>query len=257
MRTAFPVSAASGNLHFTVFWGKTMPTTKAVKLQDLIDAGIDGQLRIVRRTLAAHGRTIRTVDELIEAFISFGTETIERATARSKPACKAGCYYCCHIPVSLSALEAIALARYLKKTLAPEDLSTMRAKIKEHLAWSERLTWDEHVSGKRICALLSAEGRCSVHAMRPMSCRWTNSFSAKQCEDAINKTSDGNIEADLQALMWGRAVALGLSAGLKEAGLDDKSYELHSALLRALETPDVETRWIREEPVFVGCKVTP
>ena len=40
-----------------------------------------------------------------------------------------------------------------------------------------------------------------------------------------------------------------------QSGLVGNTYELHSALLRALDTPDVAERWARGEDVFAGCKV--
>jgi hypothetical protein len=42
---------------------------------------------------------------------------------------------------------------------------------------------------------------------------------------------------------------------LKQARLDNTSYELHSVLQRALDTPDAAQRWVQGEDVFAGCTV--
>jgi hypothetical protein len=48
-------------------------------------------------------------------------------------------------------------------------------------------------------------------------------------------------------------VLVGLRDGLREAGLDDGLYEMHSALARALDVPDAAERWARGEKLFATC----
>ena len=52
-----------------------------------------------------------------------------------------------------------------------------------------------------------------------------------------------------------RGEQAGLCVGVGQSGLDGNTYELHSALLRAFDTPDAEERWARGEDVFAGCRV--
>jgi hypothetical protein len=53
----------------------------------------------------------------------------------------------------------------------------------------------------------------------------------------------------------GRGAQTGLCVGTFRLGLGAKMYELRSAVLRALDTPDAEERWARGEDVFAGCGV--
>lgn len=53
----------------------------------------------------------------------------------------------------------------------------------------------------------------------------------------------------------GGARAAGLCVGSARSGFDGRTYELHSALLRALDTLDTEERWARGEDVFAECRV--
>ena len=87
-----------------------------------------------------------------------------------------------------------------------------------------------------------------------MSCRWTHAFSAAQCEAALGGKGEGIIDADIQSLLWGRAVVQGLTCALEEAGLDSKRYELCSALLHALDTEMAEEKYIQGKTLFDGCK---
>ena len=53
----------------------------------------------------------------------------------------------------------------------------------------------------------------------------------------------------------GRGAQTGLCVGAFRLGLGAKTCELHSPVLRALDTPDAEEWWARGEDVFAGCKV--
>jgi hypothetical protein len=67
--------------------------------------------------------------------------------------------------------------------------------------------------------------------------------------------ADGEISpwaAHIQTIAEG--VEEGLIHELASEGLDAKVYELNSALVTALETPDAARRWAQGEDVFAGCK---
>jgi hypothetical protein len=59
-----------------------------------------------------------------------------------------------------------------------------------------------------------------------------------------------------QAASIGRAVQIGLSQTLEDAGLDSKLYELSGALLTALDTPNAAKRWARGEQIFAERHTT-
>jgi N-acetyl-anhydromuramyl-L-alanine amidase AmpD len=70
---------------------------------------------------------------------------------------------------------------------------------------------------------------------------------------APGRKQDPPIEMDVYESIW--EVAQGVMDGLRRAGVDSTSYELHSALQRALDTPDAARRWVQGEDVFAGCTV--
>lgn len=149
----------------------------------------------------------------------------------------------------------MVVARHLRANLSEEGLADVRERIAKYVEQTEKLSVSEHAGAKIMCPLLSSDGKCSIHPARPMSCRWTHAFYPSQCKAVLEADSDGIIDADLQSLIWGRSVVRGLRAGLREADLDDRRYELHSALLRALDREGPEEEWIAGNPVFEGCKV--
>ena len=53
----------------------------------------------------------------------------------------------------------------------------------------------------------------------------------------------------------GEGVSDGLAHGLENAGLDASKYELHSALVTALDTPDAAVRWAAGDDLFGSCRL--
>ena len=94
------------------------------------------------------------------------------------------------------------------------------------------------------------ENRCSAYPVRPLTCRGYNSSDARRCEQALDP--DSGVEAPVY---WPQQrlttfVLDGLRAGLDESRLDAGLLELTAALRIALETPDVQARWLAGEGVF-------
>jgi len=71
-------------------------------------------------------------------------------------ACQSGCSYCCHIPVTISALEADAIGK-----------ATGRSPVKGVLRQSCAETAHYH---RQPCPFLD-KGKCSIYNERPVSCR--------------------------------------------------------------------------------------
>src|SRR5438477_223632 len=67
----------------------------------------------------------------------------------------------------------------------------------------------------------------------------------------------GAVVFDSLTAVTGRAVLTGLTSACAAAGRDSALYELHSAVLRALDVPDANDRWVAGDDVFAGCKRLP
>jgi len=202
------------------------------------------------------GRTTAKIMELWENATTWVRSLRKLSSVKDCQECAPGCSFCCHIPVAISVPEALGLAAYLKGRFSPQALRIVREKTAKNAAIVDGLTTNEHARAKVKCALLDDDGKCSVYEARPIPCSSWCSLSRSQCEAAFAADPvTAKVEIDATVHTAGRGVQAGLCIGAAQSGLDDNTYELHSALLRALDTPDAEQRWARGEDVFAGCKV--
>lgn len=156
--------------------------------------------------------------------------------------------------VSVTSAEALLLAQRLRETRSERQFAQALAKIRETAGRVSHLTIEARAQARVPCALLGPAGECSVHEFRPIGCRGWTSFDARVCEEAYHAGEAGHSERlDRTALAVASAVTEGLERGLRLRGVDGWQYELHGALLRAIETPGAAERWAAGQDVFAGC----
>lgn len=207
--------------------------------------------------ILSEGRTTAKIMELWENAITWARSFRNMSPVKDRHECAPGCSFCCHIPVAISVPEALGLAAYLNARFSPQELATVREKIAKNAATVEGMTVNEHARATVKCALLDDDGKCSAYEARPIPCSSWCSVSRSRCEAAFaTDPVTAKVGIDATVHTTGRGVQAGLCIGAGQSGLDGKTYELHSALLRALDTPDAEERWACGEDVFAGCKVT-
>jgi Fe-S-cluster containining protein len=202
--------------------------------------------------ILAGGRTIAKVRELVEhAFESTRTTTealLRRTPPEGQPACRAGCAFCCAIPVSVQPPEALYMALHLRERLKADELAAFVDRLRHRVDARRGWTIEQRRTHQCRCVFLKADGHCGVYEGRPLACRGYTSQSAEACQE----------DRDPIPVHGGVMYATsGISYGLVEAtealGLESARYELESAVLCALEVPDATERWLRGERVFAGC----
>jgi len=196
----------------------------------------------------SQGGTELNVYELAARALDAARQGIEQVLARtpseSRPACGAGCAFCCAIPVAVSAPEALYIAAYLQETLSAEA----QVELRTHLSTRA----EERQDHQRFCFFLREDRRCSIYAIRPLACRGYNSMSRLVCETAFTGQDEPvHMHESIREVAAG--VIFGLILASKKLGLEWGRYELETAVLRALDTPDAAQRWARGERVFAGC----
>ncbi len=173
---------------------------------------------------------------------------------RSRQACEAGCAACCHIAVSLLPTEALWIAERLRATRSEAELQSLRARLRDVSARVSHMTIEQRSAARVPCALLGSAGECTIHPFRPLGCRGWTSFSREACDAALHSGIPGHeTERDRVAMIAAAGVTEGLEHALRDLTLDASQYELHSAVLRALETPNAADRYSADEPVFADC----
>ncbi len=167
-------------------------------------------------------------------------------------ACQKGCHWCCHLKVSVTAPEVFWIAAYLRREAPPSQLSAVSERA-ARLAQDPRIFSSDAKAEAHIpCPLLSDRGACSVHAVRPLTCRGYTSTDAEVCRRMLDDDSElVTVNEPLAREL--AAVSLGLLAGIGAAGLQGELLELTAALHIALAEPDALPRWLAGEPVFAAA----
>jgi hypothetical protein len=216
------------------------------------------RLRNTVKQQALRPMTTRTTPETVFAMVDEiaqqASAQVELSAERAMHACTAGCTFCCHLPVDVTVPEALCLAVYLRQTLSPEALVTLRERLAATAARIHSLSYEDHTQARIPCALL-LDGTCIAYAKRPFACRAWNSTSRDCCENIFQHgdpvTMLPPLDMSAYEAVW--ELAQGFVDRLQQARLDSHTYELHSILLRVLELPDAAERWLQRDDVFAGC----
>jgi hypothetical protein len=175
---------------------------------------------------------------------------------KEKWACRQGCSFCCHNAVSVSPPETFRLAQHVR-ALPEAERAPLVARLRERAAEVAGLTLEEQAKRRTPCALLASDGSCGAYAARPLPCRGMNSLDAAACEGVFTGAPKARIPVDSGWFTVTGAHNLALRLATRDVGLAPLRYELHDALVRALDEPDAERRWLAGEDVFAGCRPDP
>jgi Fe-S-cluster containining protein len=179
---------------------------------------------------------------LLEQLHAAADDAVLRWPQRTEHACAPGCVFCCFLWTDALPLEVLRIADYLQRTASPDDLAEVRRRLRERLTAP---------LGGRPCGLLTADGRCAVYAIRPMTCRGFHSFSRPACQASHEGRTTGPTAAlDEPLHMLVAAMQEGIERGLAEHGFESGWVELNEALLHALDLPGLVASWLNREPIF-------
>jgi len=217
------------------------------RVRDIVTAGItlarsEGTLD---KLLAAHAVAVKVFEAESAGYFHHvsGGEALKASLA-----CAPGCVFCCHLHVEVTPLEAVALWHALGDT--PHE--RQRRAVTELAPRVAGLTPEPRRAARLPCPLL-AEGQCSVYETRPFACRGLYSTSAAACEAVLN-TPLGLPLPSIRSPAVPRALSailgVGINAGLGDAGLQNQTLELVTALDTLARDPGAASRWLAGERVF-------
>ncbi|MBK7973886.1 MAG: hypothetical protein IPK07_11650 [Deltaproteobacteria bacterium] len=225
-------------------------------------SGLAGFIRSAERRTAAEAlapnRDAVSLEALLGGAAEFATQLTDAMRGESRLheriACQAGCGWCCHVQVVVSAAEALHVADYLRKSLRPDELERARARVAALHERTRGLSREARADTRLPCALM-VDFSCSVHPARPLRCRSWNSLDLERCKAEHEQPRGGHLE--IENVQWEvtRAVAAGLGDGIAEHRLDGARLEMTAAIRIALDTPDAEARWRAGEAVFAAAAV--
>ena len=217
-----------------------------------LQAVFEGERRNARQKTTTDAAAVRQQTVRMYALLAREQAAV-MAESKLDVACARGCNYCCHQRVEIRPYEAFVLAEFIEQQMSGAAAAQVRAQLATNRARIAPLTAREHTEAGIACALLQ-EGVCSVYAARPAACRKYYSLSVKTCREAFENPTlplSGPLEDDNLRLA-GNAVALGFARGIEESGRDANRYELHAAVLEALDNPKTAKRYRDGKKAFVS-----
>jgi Fe-S-cluster containining protein len=159
-------------------------------------------------------------------------------------ACASGCFYCCHLSVQVSAIEAIAIAHYVANKFEPNQIRGVIARATKNADELKGLNDLQRLAVNHSCAFLH-ECNCSIYPVRPSECRKYHSEDVQVCIQTYEQPQNNEIPAAYcpQVLDAGNGLRLGFQAASHGAGFDQREYDLNSAFLDAMRSPTAEKRY--------------
>lgn len=177
---------------------------------------------------ASPAQAAREAIAAAEAFLARVVATVGLHEQMDAIQCGAGCYQCCHQMVGVTGAE-LALVREAVESLPEPVRAETRARIADIAARGKGLDQAGWWAARLRCPLLDADGRCQVHAARPLPCRAMNSSSAETCRRSFDGERLQIPILAAQHRIYGHA-QMGLAHALAEAGVDRTIHGLGTAL---------------------------
>jgi hypothetical protein len=208
------------------------------------------------QTLTRFGEEPESIGALCSiAFNAFETNIDAQPQNTPLLACRGDCPACCCLRVTVTAPEALLLARFISvnaQAFAERNVDLI-ARITAIDAAVGSLTEAERMAAGRSCAMLEA-GFCLAYKLRPLACRGHASFDAEACAKA---TAGQNVDVPVSAehIVLRGLVQSAMMAAMQEAGLASGLYELNGAVALALTTPDAPRLWARRGDPLAKAKV--
>ena len=196
----------------------------------------------LKTTLPPLKRTYLRFDKIIATAIE---------ESPTKPACKAGCSYCCYYKVEVKVHEVFLIHEHMQKNLTPELNKHILNSARENAELIRTFTAQEHLSTNIKCPFL-VENQCSIYEVRPFRCRSFHAVKVDTCEASFANPSDFSIATELieEVSHYSDALSQGFEAAAMDSGYDYRTYDLSTALLEVFADPTTAKRYKRGKKVF-------
>ncbi|CUW40753.1 protein of unknown function [Magnetospirillum sp. XM-1] len=145
-----------------------------------------------------------------------------------RQACAAGCAWCCHqiVAVSAAELELVAEAIAAKE---PQARAAIAARAREAAAKGAGLDQRQWWAARIRCPLLEDDGLCGIHESRPLPCRAHNSADANACRRSFEGEAVRTPVLAAQQGVWAHG-QMGLLDALAAGGWEAAPLNLALAL---------------------------
>ncbi len=169
-----------------------------------------------------------------------------------KPACKAGCAYCCYYKVEVRAHEMFIIKEHMQSNWTQVQINQVLAEAETNSTLIKTLTQEQHLATNIKCPFLM-ENKCSIYSVRPYKCRNFHATDASACEESFNDPDNLTIENSFveSIAMFGNAHSQGFEKAIKSSGLDFRAYDFNTALIEVFAEPSALKRFKRGKKTFL------
>jgi Fe-S-cluster containining protein len=168
-------------------------------------------------------------------------------------ACRAGCTWCCYFTVDVRAAEVFRILDFVEQSFTPEDKARVYSEVRTNSVALRKLGEGERVTRNVKCPFLN-EGRCTIYAARPQSCRNYHATNVAGCRQSYEEPENLDIDPDFAPGVYqaGGAHVEAVSTAMHDAGYDVNAYELNCALDAALSERGARGRFESRLKPFTG-----
>jgi hypothetical protein len=149
-------------------------------------------------------------------------------------------------------LEALGVADYLTTRCTPTHLDALTHRLRGEVARLRGLPVEARRARTTFCALLEG-GLCTAYGARPLACRGYASRDAQACEVSYHVPEGPGAPLEGRGRHSAGLSQMAFLLGALKAGRAAETYELQSAVLCVLDTPDAAARYASGEPIFAYC----
>ncbi len=194
-------------------------------------------------------RTIKMVKRAFKRAGKAVAEVLKQVPPPAPIQCKAGCPWCCYIRLTASVPEVLAVLDTIRETFTDAEVAALERKVANIDGYTRGLDGEARARLGLPCPLLK-DGSCSVHPVRPLSCRAVASVDVAACQRAHKTRMLEPVPQPEWQRQAANGVGYGLYAGLTDAGFPVEDVEMTAALALGLADRDIAKRWLKGEPVF-------
>lgn len=200
------------------------------------------QLKSAKDANAALKKSYERYDNLI-------AKAFDEST--TKPACKAGCAFCCYYKVEARAHEILLIKDYMGKHFSTEKIASVLDTATANATIIRTLTPEQHLTTNLQCALLE-NNQCSIYPVRPFRCRNFHSTDAQACEHSFNDPGNMEIATGMieEVAILADAHTQGFEAAAEQTGRDTRIYDFNTALLEVFADEHASKRYQRGKKTF-------
>jgi Fe-S-cluster containining protein len=168
-------------------------------------------------------------------------------------ACRVGCTWCCYFTVDVRAAEVFRILDFVEQSFTREEKARVYAEVRANSSAIRQLGEGERVTRNVKCPFLN-EGRCTIYAARPQTCRNYHATNAAGCRQSFEEPENLDIDPDFAPGVYqaGGAHVEAVSMAMSDAGYDANAYELNCSLDAAFSEPDARRRFESGLKPFTG-----